>query len=358
MYYLKPGMSEIVEVVHGILPANGIGLSPDGTRVYVAETYAKTIWWWKVTGPGQVEEATGVFPHGGTMLYSPAGLQGFDSLAVDAEGHVCQATLVNGGISVVDLESGELVAFAVDSAGRVWRCSLNSSPAPFMDWRLVGGSGLAGPVTTALTTTGLRLFARDANGAVQTATYTAGALSDWTSLGGSGLTDQVAVVLYPGYRLRIFVRAADGTLQSKIQNTAGVFEPTWQPVGTLATTGSPAAILDPATGRTAVVARGTDNEVYRVFESGQLTGVWGDWARVSPDVSDPAVTDVTVAPYTGAGGESWLLAFRNVNDTTRIYERQLPAATAAKSARTAGTPSFSAHSLPAPPDPTRKDTPR
>jgi len=263
-----------------------------------------------------------------------------------------------GRPTLARLESGELVAFAVDSAGRVWRCSLNTKPAPFMEWRLIGGSGLVGPVTAALTTTGLRLFARDANGAVQTATYTAGALSDWTSLGGSGLTDQVAVVLYPGYRLRIFVRAADGTLQSKIQNTAGVFESAWQPVGTLATTGSPAAILDPATGRTAVVARGTDNEVYRVFESGQLTGVWGDWARVSPDVSDPAVTDVTVAPYTGAGGESWLLAFRNVNDTTRIYERQLPAAAAAKSARTAGTPSFSAHSLPAPPDPTRKDTPR
>src|ERR1700723_3442397 len=28
-YYLKPGMKEIVEVVHGVLPANGIGLSPD-----------------------------------------------------------------------------------------------------------------------------------------------------------------------------------------------------------------------------------------------------------------------------------------------------------------------------------------
>ena len=263
-----------------------------------------------------------------------------------------------GRPTLARLESGELVAFAVDSAGRVWRCSLNSSPAPFMDWRLVGGSGLAGPVTAALTTTGLRLFARDAGGAVQTATYTSGALSDWTSLGGSGFTDQPAVVIYPGYRLRIFVRAADGTIQTKIQNASGVFDTDWQPVGTLVTTGSPAAILDPTTGRTAVVVRGTDNEVYRVFESGQLTGAWGDWARISPDVSDPTVTDVTVAPYTGAGGETWLVAFRNVNDTTRVYERQVPAAAAAKSARTAGTPSFSGHSLPVPADATRKDTPR
>jgi gluconolactonase len=53
----------------------------------------------------------GIFPHGGTLLYSPGGLQGFDSLGVDGEGHVCVATLVNGGISVVDGESGELVDF-------------------------------------------------------------------------------------------------------------------------------------------------------------------------------------------------------------------------------------------------------
>jgi gluconolactonase len=90
---------------------NGIGLSPDGSRVYVAETYHNTIWWWKVTAPGQVEEVPGAFPHGGTLLYSPGGLQGFDSLAVDGEGHVCAATLVNGGISVMDGETGELAAF-------------------------------------------------------------------------------------------------------------------------------------------------------------------------------------------------------------------------------------------------------
>ena len=38
IYYLKPGMKEIVEVVHGVLPANGIGLSPDENTVYIAET--------------------------------------------------------------------------------------------------------------------------------------------------------------------------------------------------------------------------------------------------------------------------------------------------------------------------------
>lgn len=111
IYYAQPDGSSIVEAIFPMDAPNGIGLSPDGSRLYVAETFANTVWWWKVTGPGQVEEVPGIFPHGGTLLYSPGGLQGFDSLGVDSEGHVCVATLVNGGVSVVDGESGELAAF-------------------------------------------------------------------------------------------------------------------------------------------------------------------------------------------------------------------------------------------------------
>jgi len=111
IYYAQPDGSEIREVIFPMDAPNGIGLSPDGSRLYVAETFANTVWWWKVTGPGEVEQVPGIFPHGGTLLYSPGGLQGFDSLAVDGDGNVCVGTLVNGGISVVDGQSGELVEF-------------------------------------------------------------------------------------------------------------------------------------------------------------------------------------------------------------------------------------------------------
>jgi gluconolactonase len=40
-------------------------------------------------------------PHGGTLLVGLAGLQMFDSLAVDGAGNVCVATLHNGGITVI-----------------------------------------------------------------------------------------------------------------------------------------------------------------------------------------------------------------------------------------------------------------
>lgn len=111
IYYAQPDGSSIREAIFPMDAPNGIGLSPDGSRLYVAETFANTVWWWKVTAPGEVEQAPGIFPHGGTLLYSPGGLQGFDSLGVDSAGNVCVATLVNGGISVVDGERGELVDF-------------------------------------------------------------------------------------------------------------------------------------------------------------------------------------------------------------------------------------------------------
>ena len=55
MYYLKPGMKEIVEVVHGVLPANGIGLSPDENTVYIAETPTARLWAYESSEPGTLK---------------------------------------------------------------------------------------------------------------------------------------------------------------------------------------------------------------------------------------------------------------------------------------------------------------
>src|SRR5579864_2567863 len=44
VYYISPGAKEIREVVFPLNPANGIGLSPDEKKVYVAETPTARIW--------------------------------------------------------------------------------------------------------------------------------------------------------------------------------------------------------------------------------------------------------------------------------------------------------------------------
>ena len=100
MYYLKPGMKELVEVVHGVLPANGIGLSPDETVVYVADTQLGRLWAFDVVEPGVLAPNAGFAP--GRVICNLPGYQLLDSLAVEAGGKICVATIINGGITAFD----------------------------------------------------------------------------------------------------------------------------------------------------------------------------------------------------------------------------------------------------------------
>jgi gluconolactonase len=101
VYWARADGSEIREVVHPLDSPNGIGLSPDGSRLYVAETFTGRVWWWDVTAPGELRRAPDLLGHGGTLLVGLPELQLLDSLAVDSAGNVCVATIVNGGITVI-----------------------------------------------------------------------------------------------------------------------------------------------------------------------------------------------------------------------------------------------------------------
>jgi gluconolactonase len=98
IYYAKADGSFIEEVVFPVDSPNGIGLSPDGTRVYWAETHTGRVYQREVTSPGKVAAIGVEVP---TMLCGLPGYQLFDSLAVDGDGNICVATLVNGGITVI-----------------------------------------------------------------------------------------------------------------------------------------------------------------------------------------------------------------------------------------------------------------
>lgn len=107
IYYATADGSRIEEVVFPVDAPNGIGLSPDGSRLYWAETHTGRIYQRPVTAPGKVA------PIGmdlTAVLHGLPGYQLLDSLAVDGDGNVCVATLVNGGITVVSPE-GEVVLF-------------------------------------------------------------------------------------------------------------------------------------------------------------------------------------------------------------------------------------------------------
>lgn len=108
VFYAKADGSQIREVIFPLDSPNGIGLSPDGRRLYVAETHTGRVWAWDVSAPGEVTGRAGFGPAGGTLLAGLPGFQLFDSLAVDGAGHVCVATLVNGGITAISPDGSSI----------------------------------------------------------------------------------------------------------------------------------------------------------------------------------------------------------------------------------------------------------
>jgi gluconolactonase len=106
VYYALADGSRITEVAHPMLTPNGIGRSPNGKTLYVAETETARLWAFDVVAPGVLGKAPFPSPHGGRLMVGLGGFQRFDSLAVDGAGNVCVATLVNGSVSVVGPSGG------------------------------------------------------------------------------------------------------------------------------------------------------------------------------------------------------------------------------------------------------------
>ena len=86
---------------------NGIGLSPDGSTLYWAETHTGRVFRRRIASPGRAGAGGAVRPDASAWPACP-GYQLLDSLAVDGDGNVCVATLVNGGVTVISPE-GEII---------------------------------------------------------------------------------------------------------------------------------------------------------------------------------------------------------------------------------------------------------
>jgi len=108
IYYARTDGSQIIEAMHPVMGPNGIGLSPDEKTLYIAETEASRLWCYPVLGPGKLGREPFPSPNGGKLVHGLGGFQRFDSLAVEAGGNICVATLVRGGINVISPD-GKLV---------------------------------------------------------------------------------------------------------------------------------------------------------------------------------------------------------------------------------------------------------
>jgi gluconolactonase len=108
IYYGKADGSMVKEVVFPANEPNGIGLSPDGSTLYWAETWTSRIFKRTIVEPGVLAEVSPLDTS--LCVYGFPGIQLLDSLAVDADGNIAVGTLVNGGVSTVSPQ-GELVDF-------------------------------------------------------------------------------------------------------------------------------------------------------------------------------------------------------------------------------------------------------
>jgi gluconolactonase len=108
IYYAQADGSGIVELAFPMLTPNGVGLSPDEGTLYVAETLTSRLWAFELEAPGRVRKGPGVAGHGGRPIGGLGGYQMFDSLAMDAGGNICVATLLTGEITVFS-PAGEVI---------------------------------------------------------------------------------------------------------------------------------------------------------------------------------------------------------------------------------------------------------
>jgi gluconolactonase len=98
LYYARPDGSSIVEAAYPLWGPNGVGLSPSGDRVYVAESYTGRLIGWDLDRPGSIRTAGG--GHRGRAV--AATRSHFDSLAVEADGTVVVAALPDGLCAIND----------------------------------------------------------------------------------------------------------------------------------------------------------------------------------------------------------------------------------------------------------------
>jgi gluconolactonase len=99
IYYARIDGSHISRQRDHLISPNGIGLSPDEKTVYLADTNLGRLWSFDVAKPGELAPAAGFAP--GNVVANMPGYQLFDSLAVEADGRVCVATIINGGITAI-----------------------------------------------------------------------------------------------------------------------------------------------------------------------------------------------------------------------------------------------------------------
>jgi gluconolactonase len=120
--YAAPDGSHISRQVTNAPHPNGIGLSPDQSVLYWAQTHTRQVARRRIESPGVLIPSPGcsigALASTGAVdwyaiLVGLPGVQDLDSLAVDSSGAVCVGTLVDSGITVVPSDGGPVEKYVL-----------------------------------------------------------------------------------------------------------------------------------------------------------------------------------------------------------------------------------------------------
>jgi len=116
VYYAQPDGSSIQEMIFPLRSPNGILLSPDEKRLYVALTWDRKILYWELDGPGKIKPNPNTVDHSYLLTAQIPYQAGLDSMSMDELGNLYAISIVpqgwdantRGGITVVS-PSGEIL---------------------------------------------------------------------------------------------------------------------------------------------------------------------------------------------------------------------------------------------------------
>ncbi len=117
VYYAQPDGSSIQEMIFPLRSPNGLALSPDESRLYVAESWTRRILYWNLSGPGKIDRTGTKTLDGSHLLTASIPFQaGLDSMSIDEQGNLYAVSILpngpdptaRGGITVVS-PKGEIL---------------------------------------------------------------------------------------------------------------------------------------------------------------------------------------------------------------------------------------------------------
>jgi gluconolactonase len=124
VHYALADGSSVTEAVFPLDTPNGIGLSPDGSRLYVAETMPGRVWAWDLEAPGEIGAPVGggtpFGPAGGTLLFSFPGYQLLDQVMIPDDPFITNVCFGGDGLRTAYITAsgrGDLYATEWPRAG-------------------------------------------------------------------------------------------------------------------------------------------------------------------------------------------------------------------------------------------------